>query len=59
VVGVEAQPNELKDSWNKKMNTWSPTKIIRQPSAALVMLAPPLMRGAIEARAEQVSVAGG
>jgi hypothetical protein len=48
-----------KDNWNKKMNTWSPTKIIRQPSGALVMLAPPLMGGALMLRAEQVSVAEG
>jgi hypothetical protein len=33
------------------MNSWSPTNIIRQPSVA------PLMRGALEVRAEQVSVA--
>jgi hypothetical protein len=41
------------------MNSWSPTNIIRQPSVALLMLAPLLMRGALEVRAEQISVAEG
>jgi hypothetical protein len=42
------------------MNSWLSTKIIREPAiAALAMLAPPFIRGALQALAQQVAVAEG